>query len=148
MIDHGLLPLLISGLILFIMILYIGLHFVRSKIIFILIPITLGLFAYSFFTVKNILGYPISREFKDESLILYQAIGKDEIFIWVVEPNAKEPLALKFPMNKHNKEQSEGARGALEAGIPQMLKKKGDSPGEFMIYNFVMITGPEKNRSN
>jgi len=93
-------------------------------------------------TVKSLLGYPVEKNYHDNSLYLYHVINADNtITVWLIEPTDVRPRAIIIPATEQQKKNAMQAQQKAKDGIPQRLKNP-ENEGEPIFYDFV-IQDPE-----
>lgn len=152
--NYALLPILISLTFLAVVISILAIqHYKNFLITFVLIPITIVAGLVVYFTVDNLLGYPVPEPVLEDSTYIAHITSRDrtEIYVWLISPGDEKPKAVSVPATKNNKEQLEKAKQEKEKGNAQKLKgspKLGDqgapSSGELITYPFVVTIGASK----
>jgi hypothetical protein len=154
--NTDLLPLLISLLFLSIVVLWISVKNYRNFLItFFVIPLTLGSATVSYFTVDNLLGYPVMLEIPEESVYIMHVETKELIYVWLIPPGVVKPRAYAISNTEQNRDAMKQAQEASENGVPQQIRsldgEQGQGQtvgGEYMTYDFQMpnIPGASKNQ--
>ena len=147
MFDFNLLPFFASMMILLLVVLAIGVHFWKNKIIMMLIiPLSFTCAFTGYNTITNILGYPVMQEIPDESLYLnhIESLDGKQLYVWAVEPEKTLPKNFKIPATEQKKRTMNEAQQRSKNGIRQMLKgaekstRSGNefNPGDYLRYDF------------
>jgi len=152
--NYALLPILISLTFLAVVISTLAIQYYKNFLVtFVLIPITIVAGMVVYFTVDNLLGYPVPEQVLEDSTYIAHVASKDqkEIYVWLIAPGADKPKAVSVPATKNNKEQLSKAKNEQKKGNSQKLKglpkKTGQGQtdgGELIVYPFVVTIGVSK----
>lgn len=143
--NTALLPLLLSLLIVSLVVLWIAVTNRKNFLItFIVIPLTLGSATVSYFTVDNLLGYPVQETIPDDSVYISHLTSDVAIYVWVMPPESMLPRAYSIENTEENQKTMEQAQQGQDQGRSQMIGEKEESVdgqtdgGEYEAYDFNM----------
>ena len=108
------------------------------------------LLASTVHTYTELLGYPTARTLPEKFFVLTHLIDEPKtIYLWVLEKEAKVPVAHKIPYNKKQHEQLDNLQKEIEDGEKAVIQGLTDSvqDSHFVLYRFDQRPDMEKNSS-
>lgn len=143
--NAALLPLLLSLLFLSLVVLWIAVTNRKNFLVtFMVIPLTLASATVSYFTVDNLLGYPVQETIPNDSVYISHLASDEVIYVWVMPPESMLPRAYSIEKTEKNLEAMEEAQAGQDAGRSQMIGEVEESVngqtqgGEYESYDFNM----------
>ena len=115
------------------------------------IPIVFILLASTVHTYTELLGYPTARTLPEKFFVLTHLIDEPKvIYLWVLEPKTKIPVAHKIPYDKKKHEQLENLEQEIKDGKKAIIQgiRKNLQDSHFILYHFDQRPDMEKNSTS